>query len=168
MLVTLSLLHIRITYTVKDGMGKMNLTPEQRQERSERMKALHAQGKAGAEFGKLGGRPKKPRASELVADKAREDAELFYKKLRDVALYSESEKFSIDAIKHIHFIEEQERKITEGEEVKYEQLKHAELAELVIGNFFELIRSGSIDLAEIIDAEIVEDRPSIGSGEADG
>lgn len=149
-------------------MGKLQLSEEERLRRSERMKKLHVEKRAGAEFGKLGGRPRKKRASELVAEKAAEEADEFWKKLKEIALYDDSTKTSLDAIKHIHALEEQERKIKVEEEVKYDQLKHGELAELVIGNLFELIREGKIDLGDIIEGEVVEERAAIGASENDG
>jgi len=144
-----------------------NITEEGRKQRSERMKALHREGKAGPQFGKLGGRPKKPRASEIAAELAREDARLFYERLKSIALYSDNERTSVDAIKHIHTLEEQERKIAEGVEVEYEQLKHNELLQLVVANLIELNRQGTIDLGTVVEAEFTEISGAIGSSEID-
>lgn len=48
--------------------GRRQLTDAQREQLSVRAKEMHRQGKIGGkEFGKLGGRPRKPRASEAVA-----------------------------------------------------------------------------------------------------
>ncbi len=139
-------------------MSKIEISEEERKNRSERMKQLHAEGRAGAEFGKLGGRPRKRTATSIAAEKIAEKGEMIAKKLISLIEDSESEKVSLDAIKHAHTIEESERKALREEEVDYNQLKHADLSELVIGNLFELIRSGRIDFAEIEDAEIVEQR----------
>lgn len=145
----------------------MDISDEERLRRSERMRQLHAEGRAGAEFGKLGGRPKKPRMSEIVAEKAREDAEAFYQRLKEIGLYDESSMASIQAIRQVREMEEQERKIEVEQEVRYEQLKRAELEQIVIGNLFELIRTGAIDFEEVIDGEIIAEREALGSGEDD-
>jgi hypothetical protein len=128
------------------------------------MRRLHAEGRAGGQYGKLGGRPKKKRASEVAAEKIAEKGEELFNVLWE-RVHSENEKVSLDAIKQAFILEEQERKVEVEEEVRYEQLKHNELAELVIGNLFELVRSGQIDLGEIVEGEVVEDRPAIGTGE---
>jgi hypothetical protein len=145
-------------------MGKMNLTDEQKQERSERMRRLHAEGKAGPQFGKLGGRPKKTRISELLVEEYQKEARKLKVKL-DELLEDESPKIRLDTIKHIVDLEEKERKVQVDEEVRYDQLKHAELVQLVLGNLAELVGSGSIDLGDIIDVEAVEVRGTLGTGE---
>lgn len=161
-------LHIVLkTYKLNLGMGTINISDEERLRRSERMRQLHAEGRAGAEFGKLGGRPRKKRASEVAAEKIAEQGEHIAQVLLDLIDDPDSPKVRLDAIKHAHAIEEQERKTKENEEVKYEQLKHSELLELVVGNFFELIKSGRINFEDIIEAEVIEDQPAIGSGEID-
>ena len=43
-------------------------TEEEKEEQRQRMLALHAEGRAGGEFGKLGGRPRNKRASEHLAE----------------------------------------------------------------------------------------------------
>lgn len=50
---------------------------------AERMRQLQEDGKVGPQFGKLGGRPRKPRAAELIAENARKHADEVWK-----ALYS--------------------------------------------------------------------------------
>lgn len=148
-------------------MGTLDITEEERKRRSENMKRLHAEGRAGgSEFGRLGGRPKQKRISEILSEKAQKEAEQIWERLRLILYEEKSNKIFLDAFKEIRIMEEQERKIEVEEEVRYEQLKHNELAELVIGNLFELVRGGQIDLGEIIDGEIVEERQAIGSGES--
>ena len=149
-------------------MGKLDLTPEERERRAENMRELHREGKAGAQFGHLGGRPRKKRASEVIAQKVAEEAEEIWTNLRALAFDSDSEKIRMDTSFRLIDIEEKERKVNVEEEVRYEQLKHAELAELVIGNLFELVRNGSIDLGQIVDAEDIEDGEITGIGQGNG
>lgn len=144
-------------------MGNLNITDEERQARSERMKRLHAEGRAGAEFGKLGGRPRVKRATEIAAEEVEKKGKQLFEALWD-KVQSDSEKISLDAIKFAYELEERERKVHVEEEVRYEHLKQAELAELVITNLVELVGSGSIDLGEIIDAEILEIGPTGSTG----
>jgi hypothetical protein len=47
------------------------------------MAQLQAEGKMGPEYGRLGGRPRKPRASEIVAEEAREHADEIVQALKD-------------------------------------------------------------------------------------
>lgn len=150
-------------------MSSTSFSEEERLARSERAKALHAQGKlGGAEFGKLGGRPRKKRASEIAAERIAEKGEALVQELLDLALNSESEKIRSENIKLALAIEEQERKATVEEEVRYDQLKHADLTELVIENLFGLLREGKIDIGSFdIEGEVVEEGRLIGSGEED-
>lgn len=145
-------------------MGKLELTDEQRKERSERMSRLNAEGKAGAAFGKLGGRPKVRRATEIAVEEIQKEGKALAERLLELT-QSDSEKTSLDAIKLAFGLEEQERKATIEEEVRYDQLKHGELADLVIGNLFELIREGQIDIGEIGIVEDAEISGLIESGE---
>lgn len=148
-------------------MAKLKISDEERERRSIAAKERVAAGvMGGAKFGKLGGRPKKKRSSELVAEKAAQEAEVIWNRLSEL-INSENEKVSLDAIKHVQSIEETERKIEVEEEVRYEQLKHNELRELVIGNLLALIGDGRIDLGDIIEGEatLVEERPALESGE---
>ena len=149
-------------------MGKLELSDEERQRRSERMRQLHAEGKAGGQFGKLGGRPRKKRASEVAVEKAQEEGLALWERLREIIYQDDSLKLSLDAIKHVHALEEQERKVVVEEEVRYDQLKHNELAEVVIGQLFELIRSGDIDPADVIEGEILAEGQALGTGEVNG
>ncbi len=147
-------------------MGEMkNITPEERQRRRENMLALHAEGRAGAQFGKMGGRPRKPRASEHVAEKVREDAEVFYERMRDIVLEG-GEKVASATFNTLMKIEEQERKITVEEEEKIDQLRREELLALVADQLRELSDSGIISIG---DAEVIRDeRPSEISEESSG
>jgi hypothetical protein len=146
-------------------MGKLAITEEEREARRQRALALVEQGRlGGSQYGKLGGRPKKKRASELVAEKAAEEADQIWARLRGLIFQADSDKIALDAIKHVHALEEQERKVDAEEEVRYEQLKRNELLTIVVGNLARLAESGQLDLAEVIG---VEERAAIGPGEID-
>jgi len=148
-------------------MGKIQISDAERERRSENMRELHAKGKAGAAFGHLGGRPRKKRVSEVINEKMEKEAENIWSNLRQLAFDSESEKIRMDTTFKLLEIEEKERKVVIDEEVGYERLKHGDLAEFVIGNLFELLRTGEINLGEIIDAEDVTELEVVGIGEGD-
>jgi hypothetical protein len=132
----------------------MNLTDEERQRRSEQALELHAQGKlGGAEFGRLGGRPRKPRANETIAElTAAQGKEIFARLFQIVqeGKDSDSIKSAVELLKS----EELERKIQEQQEVKVELLKRDELLEMVANGFRELESAGI--LPGIIDGFAVE------------
>jgi len=117
------------------------------------MLKLHQEGRAGGQFGKLGGRPKKPRASELVAERVREDAEEYYQRMRQIVLEG-GEKVASTTFTSLMKIEEQERKITVEEEEKIDQLRREELLALVSEQLRELGDSGVIRIGE---AEVIRD-----------
>jgi hypothetical protein len=149
-------------------MGKLELTEEARKKRSENAKKLVAEGRlGGAQFGRLGGRPRKRRATEIAAEKIAAEGEELYRKLK-AKIDSDSEKVSLEAIKFAYSLEEQERKAQEAEEIRYEQLARDELIAVVFKNLEALATSGVIDLGEIVDAEVIEDRTAIGVGEGVG
>jgi hypothetical protein len=131
----------------------INISEEERERRRQNMLQLHREGRAGAEFGKMGGRPKKPRASEHVAEQVREDAELFYQRMREIVLEG-GEKVASATFNTLMKIEEQERKITVEEEEKIDQLRREELLALVAEQLRELGESGIIRIGDI---EVVRD-----------
>lgn len=131
----------------------INISEEERERRRQNMLRLHQEGRAGAEFGKMGGRPRKPRASEHVAEQVREDAELFYQRMRDIVLEG-GEKVASATFNTLMKIEEQERKITVEEEEKIDQLRREELLALVSEQLAELRGSGVIPIGE---SEVIRD-----------
>lgn len=135
----------------------INISEEERERRRQNMLKLHREGRAGAEFGKMGGRPRKPRASEHVAEQVREDAELFYQRMREIVLEG-GEKVASSTFNTLIKIEEQERKITVEEEEKIDQLRREELLALVAAQLGELRDAGVIAIG---DSEVVGDeRPT--------
>lgn len=140
----------------------VNITDEERERRRQNMLRLHEEGRAGAEYGKMGGRPKKPRASEHVAEKVREDAELFYERMREIVLEG-GEKVASSTFQTLLKIEEQERKITVEEEEKIDQLRREELLAFVAEQLREARESGIITVG---DAEVIRDEGLAEDGES--
>lgn len=122
----------------------INITDEERERRRQNMLKLHDEGRAGAEFGKMGGRPRKPRASEQIAERVINDADTFYERLRDIAIDG-TEKNAISAIIALLKTEEQERKIQVEEEDKVDQLRRDELISLVARQLGELRSAGILE-----------------------
>ena len=138
-------------------------TEEEKEEQRQRMLALHEEGRAGGQFGKLGGRPRKKRPQERMAERAREQGDYFYDKLIEVI---ENGRMGDrrQAIMNILEIVENERKIEVEEEKRFDDLKRDELIDAVREQFAELIRRrviidprGSIDgrATEISEGELV-------------
>jgi len=82
---------------------------------SERAMQLKADGKIGGQFGKLGGRPRKPRASEKVAEAAQKDADNIIKVFREL-VNSDSEKTRLAAANSWLAIEQEETRLRLQEE----------------------------------------------------
>lgn len=125
-------------------MGKMDLTIEERQRRSELAVQLHSEGKfGGAAYGRMGGRPRLPRASERIAEKVASEADTIYDRLMDILVEGKNSD-SLHAINQLLKIEENERQIIENEELRVEQLKRDELIELATNSLRELQEAGII------------------------
>ncbi len=130
----------------------MELTSEEIERRRDNANSLIAQGKlGGAEFGRLGGRPRKPRASELIADKVSGEADTFFTRLKEI-VETGGEANAINSIKTLLQIEENERQIKENEDLKFEQLKRGELIKYIAGTFAELQSQGILP-GDISDAD---------------
>jgi len=105
-------------------------TPERRAKQREVAKRLVEEGKFGGS-GRGQGRPRKPRASELVAEKVNEHAEELWERLYGIAINSKSEAVAQKTIMDLLQIEERERQIVVEEERRYEDMKRGELLEYV-------------------------------------
>ncbi len=131
-------------------------TEEEKEEQRQRMLALHEEGRAGGQFGKLGGRPKKKRPQERMAERAREQGDYFYDKLIEVI---ENGRMGDrrQAIMNILEIVEAERKIEVEDEKRFEDLRRDELVEVVSGQLGELLRRRVIvDPGDVIDGRATE------------
>lgn len=120
----------------------MELTSTEIERRRANANALVAEGRlGGAEFGRLGGRPKKPRAAERVAERVAGEADNFFERLKEI-VETGGEANAINSIKTLLQIEENERQIQENEELKFEQLKRDELIKFIAGTLGELQSAG--------------------------
>ena len=133
----------------------MELSEEEIQRRKDNANSLVAQGRlGGAEFGRMGGRPRKIRASEKVAEKVQNDAEEMYIRFREI-MDAGVDRDSITAMQTLLKIEDNERVIQEREEVKVEQLRRDELLAILTGTLSELVESGIL-VEGIVEGEFVE------------
>lgn len=133
----------------------MNLTEQEIERRRENAIQLHAEGRlGGAAYGRLGGRPRKPRAAEAIAERVAGDGETFYLRLKEM-VETGTDPNATKAILTLLGIEENERKVAETEELKFEQLKRNELIEYIAEAFFELTGEGILP-ERFIDGEFVE------------
>jgi hypothetical protein len=151
-------------------MSKMvNITEEERERRRQNMLRLHEEGRAGADYGKMGGRPRKPRASEYIADRVAQDAEAFYERMREIVLEG-GEKNAGAIFRDLMKIEEQERKITVEEEDRIDQLNREKLLELVSKQLADALSAGTLPgIIDVGEAEVIRDeRPSEPSQITDG
>lgn len=147
----------------------VNISEEERERRRQNMLRLHEEGRAGAEYGKMGGRPRKPRASEQIAERVSQDADLFYEKLIKI-VEEDPGKNAITAIQTLLKTEEQERKIVEAQEERIDKLRREELLELVRRQLEELGNAGTIErVLSVGEPEVIRDeRPSGASEELGG
>lgn len=119
-------------------------TEEEREEQRQRMLALHEEGRAGGEFGKLGGRPRKKRASEEIANRVSAEAEEYFERMDDIAKNGRNAE-SLKAIQTLLAVEENERQIEVEEQRHYEELNKTQLIEVVRAQYAELLRRRVID-----------------------
>lgn len=124
-----------------------------------RARELQEDGKIGGHFGKLGGRPRKPRASEKVAEAAQKDADQIIKVFREL-VNSESEKTRLAAANSWLAIEQEETKLRLQEERQefdigqasreqlLEYLKSALAPGTPLANQLEYVDGTAIDLDE--------------------
>lgn len=130
----------------------MELTSQEIERRRENANALVAEGRlGGAEYGRLGGRPRKQRAAELMAEKVAAEAETMLARLKEI-IETGGEANAIQSIKTLLQIEDNERQIKENEEQKFEQLKRDELIKFIAGTIGELQGQGILP-GEIIDGQ---------------
>lgn len=131
-----------------------------------------AEGKIGPQFGKLGGRPRKPRASEMVAEAARKDADKIIRVFQD-GLDDDSIKTRITAANSYLGWEHEEAKLKLEEEKHDLDIEDASrddligfLANALTGSLGEQVISAIPGTAEdITDAEVVGRGPSTSNGD---
>jgi hypothetical protein len=115
---------------------KMNLSPEERKRRSDAMKKKHEEGVAGgAEFGKLGGRPKKKRASQVIAERASEQGEAMAQVLVDAMDEENPHSIRIKAVEAMTRIEDKEERLALDEAEQLRKMDHDQLVAAVAEKF---------------------------------
>jgi hypothetical protein len=106
-----------------------------------RARELQEDGKIGGHFGKLGGRPRKPRASEKVAEQAQKEADSIIAVFKDL-VNSESEKTRLAAANSWLAVEQEETRLRLQEERQEFDIGQASREELL--NYLrEALASGS-------------------------
>jgi len=136
---------------------KYNISPQEVERRKRHAQEMIKAGKMGGQFGKLGGRPKVKRASELVAEAARD----LSKEIIDAykrGLIDESAFVRLKAAKELLDIETKEAELQIKEEVALKNATKDELIDELLGAFKkfnanEVLPTGFIDS----EAEIVSD-----------
>lgn len=134
---------------------KYTITDEERQRRRDRALQLHKEGRlGGSKYGKQGGRPKKIRASEIVAQQAQEHADEIVKAMRD-GLRAKQPSIRLQAARQWLEVESKEYDLKVKEDRALEQLSTEELVEAIAERFARLSDTGSIPAfdADISDAE---------------
>lgn len=105
------------------------------------------------------GRPRKKRASEVIAEKVAGEADKLWSELQDLALNDKSSAIRLKAITDLLSIEERERGIAADEQKNLESLKRDELVVYVLGQIADLKEKGVIPEDVIIDGEYTVSEP---------
>lgn len=148
----------------ENGKKKRNLSPETRQKLSESAKKRHEEGKfGGAKFGKLGGRPRKDRASTKVAEEAAKESKRIIEVFKDAIDESQPIHVRLKGAQAWLEMEQQEGKLALQEEhADLQQLSREELIaavreKLTSGPAAAIIQAQIESEAGIIEGQIVED-----------
>jgi hypothetical protein len=141
----------------KKPRKKMELSDEERKRRSELAKKQHEAGVFGGKQ-EGAGRPKNKRASEIVAEGIKDDAQKILTALR-AALKSDSDATKLKAALAMIDIENKETELRIKEEQRaYDNLDRQQLLNLVKERLDQLKESGT-DMGDIIDAKATEILP---------
>jgi len=131
------------------------LTDAERQRRSELAKRLHAEGKfGGSEFGKLGGRPRRQRATELVAEEARDNAKLIVEAFKDALGKENHPNTRVRAATEWLSIEAKEEELRMKEERQLEGMHRDQLIAQVAEKLGVLIEAGVVP--QVVEGEARE------------
>lgn len=151
---------------------KLNLTEDERKRRSEAMKKRHKEGRAGASFGKLGGRPKKKRAAEVAAEVAADHGKEMAQVFLDAMAEENPNSIRMKAAEGLYKIEEKEARLQMDEEEHLARLGRDDLLDALVDMFAsnpmiaEMFRSAASappvallpgDDETVIEAEVVSD-----------
>lgn len=122
---------------------------ERREQQREVAKRLVEEGKFGGK-GRGQGRPRKKRASEVVAEQVSSEGQEIFDRLMEITRGGKNME-SIAAANSLLAIEEKERKVQLEEEQTYEHMRGNDIAELIMHQLAELSANGSIDFDYSID-----------------
>lgn len=146
----------------------MQISEEERKRRSELAKQLHQKGKFG---GKQpgSGRPRKKRASEIVAEQARAEADEIIQVFRDSIRSDNPASVRLNAAKEWLKIEQSEADLQLREERQLDGLTTNQLVEMIIGRLERVQQFGGVlpdgianllgsadQETQVIDSELVE------------
>jgi hypothetical protein len=154
----------------KPAKRKLNLSPEERERRRLDMIEKRKAGKVGPEYGKLGGRPRKPRAAELLAQEAEKHKEQMLQVLKDSIDSNQPIGVRQKGLDQWLAIEREERRLEMDEDEHIAKMSKDELAAMLASKFQEnpllqqmfmkrMTGEDAIDVEgeEIPDAEVVDD-----------
>lgn len=122
---------------------------ERREQQREVAKRLVEEGKFGGK-GRGQGRPRKKRASEVIAEQVSTEGQEIFDRLMEITRGGKNME-SIAAANSLIAIEEKERKLQMEEEQSYEHMRGNDLAELLWNQLKELSENGTADFAFEID-----------------
>ena len=149
------------------GQKKRELSPEARDKLSRLARERHAAGTfGGAKFGRMGGRPKKKRVSERVADAAQSDemAREIIQVFKDAIDDTQPISIRLKGAMALHEIEREEAKLVmREEETEAKQHSRDELIsilseKLTTGASASILRR-RLEAETIVDAEVVDEVP---------
>lgn len=132
----------------------MQISEEERRRRSELAKQLHQKGKFG---GKQpgSGRPRKKRASEIVAEQARAEADEIIQVFRDSIRSDNPASVRLNAAKEWLKIEQSEADLQLKEERQLDGLTTGQLVEMIMGRLSRVQQFGGVlpeDLANLLES----------------
>jgi hypothetical protein len=117
---------------------------ERREKQREVAKRLVEEGKFGG-AGRGQGRPRKKRASEVVADLTSAEGQDIFDRMMEI-VRGGNDGNSISAARTLLETEEKERKLQLEEEQSYEHMRGNELSESIMNLLYELSANGTIEL----------------------
>ena len=145
--------------------GRRSLTDEQRRQLSERAKEMHRQGKiGGAKYGRMGGRPRKPRASEAVAEAAEQHSAEIVAALRIGVRQGTPEQRSRSAERFLALaqredqlrLKAQEAASREKRDLSRDQVMQELVEKLTAGPMGALLRERLGALPDVVEGHAVE------------
>lgn len=121
----------KVVVKKKAPKRKLNISDAERERRSVSMKERVRAGKVGAKFGKLGGRPKIKRASELVAEEAQKEADKIVTVFKDAISPNQTIGTRLKGAQMFLEVEKDERRLEMDEEEHFQNMSQNELAKFL-------------------------------------